>query len=225
MNKRKKYDIYVHNRHRDYALVYFFGTIFLGILLPNIDRYIINHNKIGIDSLLTIILLIIFGAATIGSYAIMAGKVYVKGNRIKIKKWYGLTRECDIKDVDKIVFDKTSGKIDAVTIYIKGTKILLVSDIINFNELVNFIIVNVDSSKVENLKMTKKLFKQIVKDCDLSSNMYNIDGTGRDDERFCLVKENDRWNVYYSERGYKTTNEYFDEESDALLYILDQFGL
>ena len=83
----------------------------------------------------------------------MAGKAYVKGNLIKIEKWYGLTRECDIKDVDKIVFDKTSGKIEAVTIYIKGTKILLVSDIINFNELVNFIIVNVDSSKIENLKI------------------------------------------------------------------------
>ena len=78
MNKRKKYDIYVHNRHRDYALVYFFGIIFLGILLPNVDRYIINHNKIGIDSLLTIILLIIFGAATIGSYAIMAGKAALR---------------------------------------------------------------------------------------------------------------------------------------------------
>lgn len=30
---------------------------------------------------------------------------------------------------------------------------------------------------------------------------YNIDGKGRDDERFCLVKDGEKWNVYYSERG------------------------
>ena len=38
---------------------------------------------------------------------------------------------------------------------------------------------------------------------------YNIEGTGRDDERFYLNKDEHGWNVYYAERGCKTTNKYF----------------
>ena len=52
---------------------------------------------------------------------------------------------------------------------------------------------------------------------------YNIDGKGRDDVRYCLIKVNDKWNVYYLERGLKTINEFFDSESDGLEYILDVF--
>lgn len=48
---------------------------------------------------------------------------------------------------------------------------------------------------------------------------YNIEGTGRDDERFCLNKDEHGWNVYYAERGCKTTNKYFNSESEALEYI------
>lgn len=50
--------------------------------------------------------------------------------------------------------------------------------------------------------------------------LYNIDGKGRDDERFCLVFDNGKWNVYYSERGCKTTNKLFDTEDEALMYML-----
>ena len=48
---------------------------------------------------------------------------------------------------------------------------------------------------------------------------YNIEGTGRDDERFYLNKDEHGWNVYYAERGCKTTNKYFNSESEALEYI------
>ena len=54
--------------------------------------------------------------------------------------------------------------------------------------------------------------------------LFNLDGVGRDDERFCLVKVGEKWNVYYSERGCKTTNEFFDTESDALNYIIKRFS-
>ena len=46
----------------------------------------------------------------------------------------------------------------------------------------------------------------------------------RDDERFCLVKDGEKWNVYYSERGCKTTNKYFDSESDALEYMCKELS-
>ena len=54
--------------------------------------------------------------------------------------------------------------------------------------------------------------------------MFNIDGIGRDDERMCMVKEGDKWNVYYSERGCETTNKYFDSESEALEYIVEELS-
>ena len=39
---------------------------------------------------------------------------------------------------------------------------------------------------------------------------------------FALLVE--KWNVYYSERGCKTTNECFDTENNALKYIIKRFS-
>ena len=39
----------------------------------------------------------------VGSYAVMAGKAYIKGDVIKIKKWYERTKTCDVKNIDKII--------------------------------------------------------------------------------------------------------------------------
>lgn len=49
--------------------------------------------------------------------------------------------------------------------------------------------------------------------------LYNLDEKGRTDERFCLKKSDNKWQVYYLERGVKTTNRFFDSESDACQYI------
>ena len=54
--------------------------------------------------------------------------------------------------------------------------------------------------------------------------MYNVDGKGRTDERFCLAFNGRQWNVYYAERGNKTTNKFFDTESDALTYIAEELS-
>ena len=38
------------------------------------------------------------------------------------------------------------------------------------------------------------------------------------------MKDGEKWNVYYSERGCKTTNKYFDSESDALEYMCKELS-
>ena len=54
--------------------------------------------------------------------------------------------------------------------------------------------------------------------------LFKIDEIGRDDERLCMIKENDKWNVYYLKRGNKTTNLYFDSESEALEYMAEELS-
>ena len=72
--------------------------------------------------------------------------------------------------------------------------------------------------------MDKKEFIKIMKKMHVPIAWYIIEGKGRDDERFCLVKDGEKWNVYYSERGCKTTNKYFDSESDALEYMCKELS-
>lgn len=70
--------------------------------------------------------------------------------------------------------------------------------------------------------MDKQDFLRQVKKRHIPNDLFNIDGTGRDDERFVMVQTDDQWNVYYAERGCKTTDKYFDSESEALKYILEE---
>lgn len=72
--------------------------------------------------------------------------------------------------------------------------------------------------------MDKKEFVKASKRKGIPNFLYNIDGEGRDDERFCLVTDSGKWNVYYTERGCKTTDLYFDTESEALEYMLKELS-
>lgn len=65
--------------------------------------------------------------------------------------------------------------------------------------------------------------KTILQKARIDNFLYNLDETGRDDERICLKKAGEKWEVYYSERGVKTTREFFDSESEACEYIYYQF--
>ncbi len=69
--------------------------------------------------------------------------------------------------------------------------------------------------------MDKKEFVKMAKKRGIPNFLYNLDGKGRDDERFNIVFVDGKWNVYYSERGNKTTNKFFDTEDEALRYMLD----
>ncbi len=71
--------------------------------------------------------------------------------------------------------------------------------------------------KMDVCTLRKKLKKAGVPDF-----LYNLDNKGRDDERFCLEHKDGKWNVYYSERGVKTTNMFFETEFEACEYIYDQ---
>ena len=72
--------------------------------------------------------------------------------------------------------------------------------------------------------MDKKEFMKSAKRKGIPNLLYNIDGKGRDDERFCLVTDSGKWNVYYAERGCQTTDLYFDTESEALEYMLKELS-
>ncbi len=61
-----------------------------------------------------------------------------------------------------------------------------------------------------------------LKKAGVSDFLYNLDNRGRNDERFCLEYIEGKWNVYYSERGVKTTNLLFETESEACEYMYNE---
>lgn len=67
--------------------------------------------------------------------------------------------------------------------------------------------------------MNRAELKTILKKNHVSDFKYNLDGAGRDDERLCLIYDNGIWQVYYSERGVKTTDKHFNSESEACQFI------
>jgi len=66
--------------------------------------------------------------------------------------------------------------------------------------------------------MKKNELKKVLEDNGIPKDLYNLDGIGRTDERFCL-DYNDKWEVYFCERGIKTTDLIFDTEEEACQYI------
>ena len=72
------------------------------------------------------------------------------------------------------------------------------------------------------ISVDKKEFLKEMKKHRVSDFMYNLDGKGRTDERFCMVKDGELWNVFYSERGCKTTDKFFESESQALEYMCQE---
>ena len=70
--------------------------------------------------------------------------------------------------------------------------------------------------------MTINELKKKLIEMGIPSAVYNLDGNGRTDERFCLELINDEWIVYFSERGIKTTNKKFVSEEEACQFIYEQ---
>lgn len=66
--------------------------------------------------------------------------------------------------------------------------------------------------------MKKDELKKALENKGIPKELYNLDGIGRTDERFCL-QCNNKWEVYFSERGIKTTDLIFDTEEEACQYI------
>lgn len=57
---------------------------------------------------------------------------------------------------------------------------------------------------------------------NIPSNLYNLDGIGRKDERFCIELNGYEWAVYFTERGIRTTEVKFSYEDEACNYLLKQ---
>lgn len=70
--------------------------------------------------------------------------------------------------------------------------------------------------------MNRIELKNILNNKNVPDYVYNLDEWGRDDERLCLKFDDGKWNVYYSERGVKTTNLFFDSEDEACKFILKE---
>lgn len=70
--------------------------------------------------------------------------------------------------------------------------------------------------------MNKQELKSILIEMGIPSSFYNLDNTGRTDERFCLESINGEWRVYFCERGIRTTDESFASEEEACRFIYEQ---
>lgn len=67
--------------------------------------------------------------------------------------------------------------------------------------------------------MDKNELQSILVRDGISSESYDLNG-GSPNEKYCLGRDGRRWRVYYSERGIRTEEKVFDNESKACEYLL-----
>ncbi len=70
--------------------------------------------------------------------------------------------------------------------------------------------------------MNREELEKKLKMTGVPEYIYNLTDHGKKDERLCLERDQDKWSVYYSERGIKTTNKYFDSEDAACQFLYEQ---
>lgn len=71
--------------------------------------------------------------------------------------------------------------------------------------------------------MNRISLEKIFHDNQVPNDLYSLNG-GFPSESFCLNKVDANWEVYYSERGVKSSIVSFNNESDACEYLLKQIG-
>ena len=67
--------------------------------------------------------------------------------------------------------------------------------------------------------MNKKELKNILDKEGINPSAYCLDG-GLPNEQYVLSDDNERWSVYYSERGIRSNMNNFSSEGEACNYIL-----
>lgn len=70
--------------------------------------------------------------------------------------------------------------------------------------------------------MKRNELEKKLKENGVPTSLYNLDNVGRTDERFCLMYDNNHWNVYFTERGIRTTDLKFSTEEEACQYVYEQ---
>ncbi len=63
--------------------------------------------------------------------------------------------------------------------------------------------------------------KQRLIDEKVSTSEYSLEG-GLPNEAYCLAQNEDNWEVYYSERGVRTSLGVFDNEEEACDYFYNR---
>jgi hypothetical protein len=66
--------------------------------------------------------------------------------------------------------------------------------------------------------MKKDELHQLLLASNAPTDLYSLNG-GLPNESFCLNKEDDVWEVYYSERGVKSQLKRFESEEEACEYF------
>lgn len=147
MNKKNKSDIYVFSEGY-FALVAFFLFVFMVILGSFIDLYFIEKKTVGIAWAVSIVLIVVFGGLALFTYSMFGSKVYICGEKIVAKKWYGKKTTFYVKDIDEVIFEKSEGKIATVTIIVNKFRDKYIDEKENFEKLTNYLLENVDRGKV-----------------------------------------------------------------------------
>lgn len=69
--------------------------------------------------------------------------------------------------------------------------------------------------------MNKQELEEVLLLNKVPKDLYSLSG-GLPNESYCLEKEKNRWHVYYSERGIKTSVGYFENEEAACECLLKE---
>lgn len=69
--------------------------------------------------------------------------------------------------------------------------------------------------------MNKQQLEKVLLINKVPKELYSLNG-GLPNEAYCIEKENDKWYVYYSERGKKTGIGYFESEKEACDCLLKE---
>ena len=148
MLKKKKYDFKVYGTGY-IRLVMLFFAFFVCSLVGFINLYVIEKQNIGVDTIFSVALIVFFGGITIFLYSIWARKIYIFKNEVIIKKWYGLRKKIETKDITKVVFEKSEGKIATAQIFVGNYKDKYTDCLKNFEKLVKYLVLNVEEEKIE----------------------------------------------------------------------------
>lgn len=146
--RRNKYDIKVYTRYY-MRLVILFSILFIGVLWGPISLYCIEKKPVNVSIIVSIFFMIFFGGIALFQYIAFAPKLYVYGNKIVIKKWYGLRRKYYVQDIDKVIFEKSEGKIVTIQIISSISKDKYIDTVENFDKLLNYLLKKVEKEKME----------------------------------------------------------------------------
>ena len=146
--RRNKYDIKVYTRYY-MRLVVLFSILFIGVLWGPISLYCIEKKPVNVSIIASIFFMIFFGGIALFQYIAFAPKLYVYGNKIVIKKWYGLRRKYYVQDIDKVIFEKSEGKIVTIQIISSISKDKYIDTVENFDKLLNYLLKKVEKEQME----------------------------------------------------------------------------